>query len=114
MITNHYLGYLFPATIVNGTVNTVQTITPTDSSTGTGRSNHLFCPALSTLNIYVSATASVDVISNPFNDIAKDKILTTVTATGVYTIAAASMVSINITANTGTVSAVVVYNSELD
>lgn len=108
----NFLGELFPSTISSN--NGVDTVTKNFTSTGTGRSNYLYVPALSKLVIHISATASVQVISNPFNNSAKDIVLQTITATGSYTFAAADVVAINITANTGTVSAVVVYNTEID
>ncbi len=109
---NSALGYLFPSTIA--TVNDVQTVTPVTTSTATGRSNYLYVPAGSKLVLHISATASVQVISNPFSVAAKDIVLQTVTATGSYAFTTADVIAINITANTGTVSAVVVNNVELD
>lgn len=77
------------------------------------RSKAFYCPANSKINLNFSATASVKIISNPFadnNTNAKDVVLSTVAASGEFVIAAASVIVLDCTANTGTVIARAVLN----
>ena len=78
----------------------------------TVRSNSMFVPADSTLAIHISATATVQVISNPFGDPAKDMILDTVTATNQFNMPTARHIILNVTANTGIVTATIVENED--
>jgi hypothetical protein len=74
----------------------------------------IYCPALSTISVVIAATATVNIISNSFDDPTKDKILTTLNATGEYVNASAHIIIIDVTATTGNVSARIVKNSEVD
>ena len=88
---------------------------PVDSDvTVPTRSNGLFCPALSTICIHIAGTGSVNVISNPFDDAAKDKTLSTLTASGEVVIASAGIIILDVTAVSGTLTARVVYNQEVE
>ena len=89
---------------------TVLTLTDNISTTGTPRSSGVLVPALSTVNIHISATATVVIKSNPFDDAAKDVTLATVVASGATVIASASVIVVQVTANTGTVSCLIIPN----
>lgn len=80
------------------------------------RSAALFCPALSKVCVHFAAgtTGSVDIISNPFDVAAKDKILTTITASGQYAVPTADVILLNVTAIAGTISARVIYEQEVE
>ena len=78
------------------------------------RGRGVYCPALSTISVVIAATATVRIISNPFNDAAKDKILTTLNASGEYVVASAQVIIIDVTATTGNVSAMITRNIEVD
>lgn len=84
-----------------------------NSTTGTPRSPAVFVPALSTVCVHISATASVAIKSNPFDDPAKDVTLTTISASGIYTVPSAMSLVIHVTANTGTVTVLIVPNQEI-
>lgn len=96
------LGYFFGENPVDADV------------TAPARSNGLYCPALSTIAIHIAGTGSVNVISNPFGDSAKDKILSTLTASGEVVIASASIIFLDVTAVSGTVTAKVIFNQEVE
>jgi hypothetical protein len=87
---------------------------PTESVSAITRSKAIFCPALSTICINISGTATVNIISNPFDDPAKDKIFQVVTATGHFVVDSAAIIIVDVTAISGTVSARAVLNQELD
>ena len=88
--------------------------TPIDTVAVATRGGGIYCPALSTISVVIAATATVNIVSNPFDDAAKDKILTTLSATGEYVNASAHVIIIDVTATTGNVSARIVLNSEVD
>jgi hypothetical protein len=114
MSDNFKTAFVFPATVA--TANDVTTITDKLSVTAPTRSSELFCPALSTVCVHITGTATVKVISNPFGDAAKDLVLSTISTAGAtnYVIASAINLIVDVTAVTGTVSVKVVYNSEVD
>ena len=88
---------------------------PVDSDvTVPTRSNGLFCPALSTICIHIAGTATVNIISNPFDDAAKDKIIHSTSVSDQLVLASAAIIVLNVTAVTGTVTARVVYNQEIE
>jgi hypothetical protein len=82
------------------------------SVTAVTRSNTLFAPANSTISIHVAGTATVVIKSNPFGDTAKDITLTTLTATGEYAVTSAKNVLVDVTAVSGTVTAMLVCNED--
>lgn len=94
--------------------NEVLKVTDVVSTTGTPRSSGVLVPALSTVCVYISATASVVIKSNPFDDAAKDFTLTTLTTTGNYVVPSACVVIVQVTANTGTVSCLIVPNEPVE
>jgi hypothetical protein len=108
-------GYFFAQTSTGaGTGTDILKPVPTQLVSAITRSNGVFCPALSTISINITGTASVNIISNPFDDPTKDLVLTTLTASGQYVVSSAQNILINVTAVTGTVSARVVFNQELE
>lgn len=115
-------GYFFSQTnngAIGGDVGTDQ-LKPVfnESTTDIGRSSTLYCPTFSSICIDFAAgtTGSVKIVNNPFDDTpsAKDKVLTTLTASGVYVIASAGLILLDITAIAGTISARVIYEQEVD
>ena len=102
--------YTFFGTVVDN--NGLLTQTRSDITTATGRSNTLFAPALSTLVVHISGTASITLISNPVRDTAKDITISTISAAGRTTIASADYIALNVTAISGTVTAVLVPNED--
>lgn len=99
------------AATVSGTE--ILKVSDVNSTTGTPRSSGIFVPALSTVCIHISATASVAIKSNPFDDPTKDVTLTTISASGIYTVPSSMVLVIHVTANTGTVTCLIVPNQEL-
>lgn len=86
------------------TSGTTQTLSVSD------RSLPVYVPALSTVSIYISGTASVKVISNPFNATAKDKVLSTITSSNDVAISTATILIIDATLSSGTVDIAVTTN----
>jgi len=74
----------------------------------------VFCPALSTICIHIAGTASVNIISNPFGDSVKDKIIHSIAASDHLVLDSAAIIILDVTAVTGTVTARVVLNQELE
>lgn len=111
MSDNFRTAFVFPAVVSKP--NDVTVITDTLSVTAPTRSTEIFCPALSTVCIHITGTATVKVISNPFNDATKDLVLSTISTAGAtnYVVASAINLIVDVTAVTGTVSAKVVYNN---
>jgi hypothetical protein len=97
---------------VEQTISGVVRKLPKHSTTAVVRSNCLFAPALSTLVVHISATATVVVKSNAFGETAKDATLTTLSATGRHVIASADKIVLDVTANTGTVTAILICNED--
>ena len=107
--------YAFAPTITgSGTGTSVLKSVPKNAVVAATRGQAIYCPALSTVSVVISATATVEIISNPFNDAAKDKVLTTLVATGEYVVASAQVIIIDVTATTGTVTAMITKNVEVD
>jgi hypothetical protein len=107
--------YVFGPTVSGAGTGTDPTrFTQVKSVTAITRAGGIYCPALSTVCIHISGTATVKIISNPFDDAAKDKVLTTLTSSGEYVVASAQNIIIDVTAVTGTVTAMIVANIELD
>jgi hypothetical protein len=90
--------------------NEVIKLTDTVATTGTPRSAGVLIPALSTICVHISATATVVIKSNPFNDPTKDVTLTTITVSGNYVVPSSNVIVVHVTANTGTVSCLIVAN----
>lgn len=88
--------------------------TKTLSVTVPTRSGGIYCPANSTVCINIVGTATVKIISNPFGVSAMDKDLQTITATGHYVVASAAVIVVDVTAVSGTVSALIVFNGEVE
>lgn len=108
-------GYFFEQTSTgSGTGTSVLKQIPTESVTVITRSKAVYCPALSTICINISGTATVNIVSNPFDDAAKDKIVKVITATDHLILDSASIIIIDVTAINGTVSARVVFNTEVE
>lgn len=109
------VGYVFPPvdTLIEGSTSSYRQ-TKTLSVTTPTRSGGTFCPALSTVSVNISGTAIVKIISNPFGDATMDTVLTTITASGNYPIATANVIIVDVTAVSGTVSALIVYNGEVE
>ena len=101
----------FPATTSGTEVLKVATVL---SKTGTGRSNSVFLPALSTVSLRFTSTGSVQVISNSFDDSGRDLVIDTVTANKDVVINSASVITLNITANAGTIYASGLANGEIE
>jgi hypothetical protein len=76
------------------------------------RSQAVYAPAQSTLAIHISGTATVVVKSSPFADTAKDFTISTVTTTSQVAIANANMIVLDVTAISGTVTAVLIPNDD--
>lgn len=100
------------AQVVSGTE--VLKVSDAVTTTGTPRSSGVLVPALSSVCINITGTASVVIKSNPFDDPTKDITLTTLTASGVFTVPSAMVIVVQVTANTGTVSAIIVINETID
>ena len=92
----------------DGTANIVSS----NNTTTAKRSLALFAPAYSTLAIHVSGTATVVIKTNPFGETAKDFTIKTVTATTQEVITSANWYVIDVTAVSGTVTAVLVCNED--
>ena len=86
------------------TSGTTQTLSVSD------RSLPIYVPALSTVSIYISSSASVKVISNPFNASAKDKVLSTITSSNDVAISTATILIIDATLTSGTVDITITPN----
>ena len=74
----------------------------------------VYCPALSTVCIHIDGTANVNIISNPFGDVAKDKIIHAVAASDHLVLDSAAIIILDVTAVTGTVTARLVANQEAE
>jgi len=109
------VGYVFQPldTLIEGSTSSYRQ-TKTLAVTVPTRSGGIYCPALSTVNINIVGTASVSIITNPFGVSAMDTVLSTITASGTYAVATAAIIVIDVTAVTGTVSALVVHNGEVE
>jgi hypothetical protein len=109
------IGHIFQPVdvLVAGTTSSYRQ-TKTLSVTTATRSGGTYCPALSTVCINISGTATVKIISNPFGVNAMDTVLTTVTVSGNYVVDSAAVIVVDVTAVTGTVSALVVFNGEVE
>ena len=81
-------------------------------TTVTGRSNVLFASYGSTLAIHISGTATVQIVSNPFGDSAKDFVIKTITATTQEVVTSAMYITLVVTAITGTVTAELIFNED--
>lgn len=79
-----------------------------DATTVVARSNTIYAPANSTLCVNVSGTATVVIKSNPFSDPAKDVTLQSVSTSTEYAITTAKYVLVDVTAVSGTVTAILV------
>jgi hypothetical protein len=88
-------------------------VVPVNSTVGTPRSPGILVPALSTVCVHISGTATVVIKSNPFDDPSKDVTLTSLSATGNYVVPSACNLVIHVTANTGTVTCVIIPNFEI-
>ena len=104
-------GYFFKST-ASGT--NLLALSKFESTSSSVRSEAVLCPALSTISIYISGSASVNVISNPFDGTpsGKDKVLTTITSSGTYTVASSQIILLDVTVSSGSVSARVVLNED--
>ena len=87
-----------------------------ESTTSVVRSGALYAPSFSTISVDIQGTATVQVILNPFDGCpsAKDKVLVTLNSSGTYITPGAGAYLLNVTAVTGTVSARLSYDQELD
>ncbi len=97
---------------VEQTISGVVRKLPKHSTTAVVRSNCLYAPAYSTLAIHVSGTATIVIKANPFGDATKDFTIKTVTATTQEVITSANYYLLDITANSGTVTAIIVPNED--
>jgi len=107
--------YAFSPTITgsgNGTSVLKQAPKESVSVATRGIANHL--PALSTVCVYIpgGVTASVKVVSNPFDDAAKDKVLTTLVASGEYVVASSQVIIVDVASTDGAVSVRIVPNED--
>ena len=82
------------------------------TSAASVRSRALFAPAYSTLCIHISAAASVVIKSNPFGDTTKDFTIKTVTTTTQEVVTSAMWIVLDISGNTGIVTAKLVPNED--
>ena len=97
---------------VEQTISGVVRKLPKHSTTAVVRSNCLFAPANSTVAIHITGTATVVVKSNPFGEVAKDFTLATLTATGQQVVVSANYIVLDVTVNTGTVTAILIPNED--
>lgn len=107
--------YVFPPTITgDGTGTSPLKKTPVTTVSVATRCGAVYCPALSTVCIFVAGgvTASVKVISNPFADAAKDKVLLTTAVSAEYVVASAQFIIVDVVSTDGAVSAIVVLNDD--
>jgi len=72
----------------------------------------VYCPAFSTICIHIDGTGTVNVISNPFGDAAKDKIIHSTSLSDQLVLQSAAIIILDVTAVTGTVTARLVANQE--
>jgi len=100
-------------TLIEGTTTSYRQ-TKTLSVTAATRSGGTYCPALSTVCINISGTATVKIISNPFGVSGMDNVLTTISASGDYVVDSAAVIVVDVTAVTGTVSALIMHNGEVE
>lgn len=103
-----FFGYYQDDTATGGVVRPIKS----DSTTVVARSLALYAPANSTLCINVNGTATVVIKSNPFSDPTKDVTLQTVSASTEYAITTAKYIVVDVTAISGTVTAVLVQGDE--
>lgn len=89
-----------------------QKINYSNSTTAIARSRTLFATASSTVAIHITGTATVVVKSNPFNDPTKDFTLATLTATGQQVVVSANYIVLDVTAVSGTVTAILIPNED--
>lgn len=101
----------FFKTVTLGTTGTAQ-INQKNFTTTIVRSQAIYAPAQSTLAIHISGTATVVVKSSPFADTSKDFTISTVITTSQVAIANANMIVLDVTAVSGTVTAVLVANED--
>jgi len=73
----------------------------------------VYCPALSTVCIHIAGTGNVNIISNPFGDAAKDRIIHSLSASDHLVLDSAAIIILDVTAVTGTVTARLVANEEI-
>lgn len=87
----------------------------TESVTSITRSPAIFCSSFTTIAIDIVGTATVQIIHNPFDGvpIAKDRLMTTLTASGTYVTPGAGAYLISVTAVTGTVSARASFDQDM-
>lgn len=104
------LESFFGSVVVNE--DGTQKVTYSTSATTVRRSYTLFATAQSTLAIHISGTATVQVISNPFGESDKDAVIDTITASDRLFIPSAMNLVLNITAISGTVTAVITNNED--
>lgn len=84
------------------------TVVQNNSTTTVKRSVALYAPAYSTIAIHISGTATVVIKTNPFGDPAKDFTIKTVTATTQEVVTSANYYVLDVTAVSGTVTAVLI------
>ena len=97
---------------VEQTISGVVRKLPSHSTTAVVRSNILYAPAYSTLAIHITGSASVTIKTNPYGEAAKDFTIKTVTATTQEVITSSNMYLLDVTANTGTVTAMIICNED--
>ena len=74
----------------------------------------IYCPALSTICIHIAGTGTVNVISNPFDDAAKDRTIHSTSVSDQLVLQSAAIIILDVTAVTGTVTARLVANQEAE
>jgi hypothetical protein len=104
------LSTFFETVVVNS--DGTQKVTYSNSTTVAKRSRVIFAPALSTVAVHVSGTGTAVIKSSPFGDTSKELTLTTLTATGQYTVASANQIVVDVTAVSGTVTAALLPNED--
>lgn len=94
------------------TIGDIVRYLPDNDTTTVKRSNVLFAPANSTVAVHISGTATVVIKSSPFGDSTKDFTLATLTATGQQVVVSANYIVVDVTAISGTVTAVLIPNED--
>jgi len=106
------IAEIFPSTVSQ--VNDVTTVTRQNSTTVPIVGNTVRCPALSTLVLHIQGTASVKVSINAFKDPNKLITVGTYTTSTAVPINTAMDIQVQVVTVSGTVTAGLIYNNEVD
>lgn len=102
----------FFAATVSGTE--VLKVSDDESVTTATLSKSVYLPVGSLIDIHISGTASVQVLSNSFDDVSKAKALVTTSTSEQYIVDASAHYSVNVVSVTGEVFAKAVLNQEIE